>query len=840
MTDKALHTTTTEPCQKACCNPETAEAKDDCDGDGCQDDGCKAEKDDCDDDCCQTKDSDQVQQTTTAGLSDGIHKEYAVGGMDCGSCAMTIQKGVQRLPGIQQAKVNFSTGKLSVVVDDFQDFDQIPKTVKKLGYQVLDSIPENSQLDTFKVTGMDCGSCAMTIEKHLAQLPEVQSVAVNFASGTMQIQHNNSVATIQQELKKIGYSGVPESSEAVVSETESKPKLPENATIWLSGIALVLGYLVSFAGSDLFANILFAIGMVSSGLKPARSAWYAIKSKSLDMNVLMVAAAIGAGAIGQWKEGALVVFLFAIGNLLQVKAVAKTRQSIKGLMDLTPNTALVKSGTNFIEKNVTEVVLDDILQVKAGERVPLDGVVIKGTSSIDQAPITGESIPVTKQVDDQVFAGTINQEGTLEIRITHLTEDSTIARIITMVEDAQDKKAPSEAFIDRFAKVYTPIVFTLALLLMVVPPLFFSADFGAWFYRGLELLVIACPCALIISTPVSIVSAIGNAAKNGVLIKGGSVLEKAGTLTAVAFDKTGTITEGTPKVAAIQSYQGTDTDTLQILAALESQTTHPIGRAIVTAANAQNLTLPEVVDFKNSPGKGITAKIDAIPYFAGSVALFDKGVVTNAQQQQIKALQNSGHTIVLLGTAVEILGLVAVADGIRETSKTAIQALQATGIQQTVMLTGDNQGAAEKIAAQAGVTAVKANLLPDEKVHAIAELQQDGAKVAMVGDGINDAPALALADVGIAMGGAGTDTAIETADVVLMADNLEKLPFTINLSQRAMRIIKQNVIFALIIKFLALALIFPGWLTLWMAVLSDSGAAVLVTLNALRLLRKRA
>lgn len=591
--------------------------------------------------------------------------------------------------------------------------------------------------------------------------------------------------------------------------------------------------------TNILADTLFVLAMVNCGLKPAKSAFYAIKSKSLDMNVLMVSAAIGAGIIGEWSEGALVVFLFAIGNFLQNKAVEKTRKSIKGLMNLTPDTALVKQGHKFIEKGISAVTLGDVLFFQAGERIPLDGIVTKGSSSINQAPITGESIPVIKNINDEVFAGTINQEGSLEIKVIRLTKDSTIARIIHMVEEAQDKKAPSEDFIDKFAKIYTPVVFILALLMMALPPLVFQADFSAWFYRGLELLVVACPCALIISTPVSIVSAIGNAAKNGVLIKGGNFLEKMGSLTAIAVDKTGTVTEGKPKVATVIAYKESNDEILQKIAALEVHTTHPIGIAIQQEAYLQAIRLPEVTNFKNIPGKGITGEISNKTYFAGTIELFVDSIFEPTQSTKIDQLQETGHSIVLLGTDEEILGLVAIADSIRPSSKQALQKLKSMGIQQTIMLTGDNQGAAEKIAIEADLTTVEANLMPEEKVLVIERLQKQGETVAMVGDGINDAPALALADVGIAMGGAGTDTAIETADIVLMADNLEKLPFTIDLSRRTIRIVKQNIVFSLLIKLVALIFIFPGWLALWVAVLSDSGAAVLVTLNALRLTRNR-
>jgi Cd2+/Zn2+-exporting ATPase len=765
-----------------------------------------------------------------------MQKTYQVTGMDCGGCALTIEKAVAKLPGIQSAKVNFSTGKMAVAVADPEVLPTISKTVSQLGYQIAQPVVKNSTQDTFKITGMDCGGCAQTIEKHLGNLPDVQAVTVNFATGSMAITHTNPVVTIQSELAKIGYGGTLVGTAATAKKSAKLDK--HTQTVLIAGILLALGY-VALMWLPALAPVAFAASMVVSGWQPLRSAFYALKSKSLDMNVLMVAAALGAALIGEWNEGALVVFLFAIGTLLQNKAVEKTRHSIKGLLDLTPDTALVQVGDEFVQRAVSSVQVADILQIQAGAKIPLDGTVIQGTSSVNQAPITGEANPVVKQVDDEVFAGTINQEGALTVKVTHLSSDSTIARIITMVEDAQAQKAPAEAFIDRFAKVYTPIVFALALLTMVIPPLFFQAAFATWFYRGLELLVVACPCALIISTPVAIVSAIGRAAKNGVLIKGGNFLEKAGALTAVAFDKTGTITAGQPAVSGVYPFDTDEQTLVQTLAALEANTTHPIGQAITQAAQAQALTIPAVTDFQNIPGKGIQATLAGTTYLAGTAALFDQTLFTKTHLEQLQTLQASGQTIVLLGTETKLLGLVAVADGIRPTSKQAIAQLANVGIKETVMLTGDNQGAAAKIAQDAGITTVAANLLPDQKVQAIAALQQKGQTVAMVGDGINDAPALALADVGIAMGGAGTDTAIETADIVLMADNLEKLPFMIRLSRQAMGIVKQNVAFALAIKLLAFVLIFPGWLPLWAAVLSDSGAAVLVTLNALRLLRQK-
>ncbi|MFD2728058.1 heavy metal translocating P-type ATPase [Enterococcus camelliae] len=811
------------------------------DNDCCTDEKLERNETECHDECCMNEKLKQSEVNSTGACCDDelkennqgnrVNKSYQIEGMDCGNCALTLEKAINQLHGIQMVTVNFSTGTMKILADDQVNLQEIPATVAKLGYKIANQ----PKLDIIKIKGMDCGGCAQTIEKHFSTLPQVGKVSVSFATGTMQIEHALAIKDIKHELKKIGYSG---SIEETHDSKTSFFIVDGNQVVIISGLLLILGYFTSIISASFFSNLFFALSMIISGSRPAKSAYYTLKSISLDMNVLMISAAIGAGVIGEWSEGALVVFLFAIGSLLQNKAVEKTRNSIKSLLDLTPEVTQVKQGDRFIEKQVTDIQLDDVIFVKAGERIPLDGVVLKGNSSVDQAPITGESIPITKVVTDAVFAGTINQEGSLEIKVTHLSGESTIARIIQMVEEAQEKKAPSEAFVDQFAKIYTPIVFIMALAVMIVPPLFSQSSFSEWFYKGLELLVVACPCALIISTPVTIVSAIGTAAKNGILIKGGNYLEKAGSLTAIAFDKTGTITEGRPKVSKVQGYGETETEVLRLLAALEVHTTHPIGQAIVTYATEKQVPILAATAFQNISGKGVTGDISEVTYFAGNVALFEKDILTPEQMQQVKQFQSSGHTIVLLGTATRVLGLVAVADSIRQSSKQAIENLQELGIRQTIMLTGDNQGAAQEIAQKTGVTTVYANLLPEEKVQRIEQLKNDGEVVAMVGDGINDAPALALSDVGIAMGGVGTDTAIETADIVLMADNLTQLPFTVELSKKAQKIIKQNITFSLLVKLIALLFIFPGWLTLWIAVLSDSGSAILVTLNALRVIKK--
>ncbi|WP_394542617.1 heavy metal translocating P-type ATPase [Priestia aryabhattai] len=786
--------------------------------------------------CCSS-DSSASEEKELITDRTGKKSEYRVFGMDCPACAATIEKSLRTLDDIQDVKVNYSTGKLQVVANNQLAFSPIPNRVEKLGFSI-EPINQNKRMKTYLIEGMDCAACANTIVNHLKTVPAVNDVSVNFSTGKAQIDHENDVEEIIKEVSKAGYTAtLLTNNRRAVETNHNKGK---NGPVIFSGILIALGFIGSYTGiSPFINNILYAVAMVISGYKPAKSAFYAVKSRSLDMNVLMTVAALGAAIIGEWLEGATVVWLFALGVALQTRSIEQTRNSIRNLMDLAPPEAWVKQGDQLLKKAVEEVSIGNIIVVKPGDRIPLDGEIVKGESSINQAPITGESIPVDKSIGDTVYAGTINESGSLEIKVTKLVEDTTISKIIHLVEEAQEKKAPTQAFVDKFATIYTPIVFILALLVMVVPPLF-GGSWGDWFYKGLELLVVACPCALVISTPVAIVSAIGNAAKNGVLIKGGTFLEKAGAINAIAFDKTGTLTEGKPAVSNVISFASTEEQLLSITKTLEEHSNHPIARAIVAHADDQGITNLEGSNFKSIIGKGVQATIDGTTYYAGNAKLFlEIGTPLSNSLTHIEKLQTEGKTIIIVGTKEEVLGILGVADIIRKTTISALDSLKQNGIEQIVMLTGDNEGTAKMIASQSGVNRYFADLLPEDKVTAIKQLQSEGYKTAMVGDGINDAPALATADIGIAMGGAGTDTAMETADIVLMADNLEKLPHTMKLSRKALTVIKQNIWFSIIIKVIALVFIFPGWLTLWIAVLSDTGAALLVILNSLRLLKMK-
>lgn len=767
--------------------------------------------------------------------SNYIEHAYRVYGMDCSSCAKSVEKGISLLPNIESAQVSFSTGKLKVTATNKAALSPIEETVQKLGYKI-ESIP-SINLKTYNIAGMDCTSCAKSIENHLNTLPAVKEATIQFATGKLKIDHSLSDQALFTEIKKLGYDA------SIVNEAKTDKKTyklsRDTLNMIVSSILIAAGFLLTFTAiHELIPTLLFAIVIALCGYRPLRSAFYAIKSKSLDMNVLMTGAAVGAMLIGEWFEGATVVWLFSIGTLLQARSIEKTRQSISNLMELAPPEAWVKENGTLVQKDVATIRVGDIIVIKPGDKIPLDGMITTGESTVNQAPITGESIPVDKEKGDLVYAGSINEHGTLEVQVTKLVTDTAIAKIIHLVEEAQEKKAPTEAFVDKFAAIYTPIVFIAALTMIVAPPLFGFGDWNEWFYKGLELLVVACPCALVISTPVAIVSAIGNAARNGVLIKGGTFLEAAGKIDAVAFDKTGTLTEGKPAVTNLLVLNGTERQLYEMAYTLEEYSTHPIANAIVKHVKTLGYEKLSASNFHNIVGKGVQARVQHETVFAGNLKLF-KEIEAPVQmvEKHVAQYEAAGQTVVIIGSKQTIYGIIAVADQIRENTVKTIKLLKEAGIRETIMLTGDNEGAAKEIAKTATVNRYFAQLLPEDKVEAIKQLQMEGRQVAMVGDGINDAPALATANIGIAMGGAGTDTAMETADIVLMADNLEKLPHTMQLSRKALSIIKQNIIFSLIIKAIALAMIFPGWLTLWLAVLSDTGAALIVILNSLRLVK---
>ena len=700
----------------------------------------------------------------------------------------------------------------------------------------------DQDMKTYRVQGFSCSNCANTFENNVKALQGVEDAKVNFGASKIYVQGTTTIEELEEAGAFENLKVRDDKEQKVVRESFWKQKA--NIKVYISAVLLVVSWILSqqYGENHLIPTIGYATAIVIGGYTLFIQGFKNLSKFKFDMKTLMTIAIIGAAAIGQWGEGAMVVILFAISEALERYSVDKARQSIESLMDIAPKEAVIRRNNEEIKVHVEDILVGDIMIVKPGQKLAMDGRVVKGISTLNQAAITGESVPVTKTLEDEVFAGTLNEEGLLEVEVTKKVEDTTIAKIIHLVEEAQAERAPSQAFVDRFAQYYTPLIVVLALLIAVVPPLLFSAAWSTWVYQGLAVLVVGCPCALVVSTPVAVVTAIGNAANNGVLIKGGIYLEEAGALKAIAFDKTGTLTKGVPAVTDIITYSGNENDLLTITAAIEKGSQHPLASALMREAESRGLDFDKLVveDFQSITGKGVKAKVNNEMYYVGSPKIFEEihGVLESNQKRQINDIEAQGKTVMVLGNEEEILSLIAVADEIRETSKAVINQLNKIGIE-TVMLTGDNERTAREIGKQVGVSDIKASLLPEDKLNFIKELRGKHKKVGMVGDGVNDAPALAASTVGVAMGGAGTDTALETADIALMSEDLNQLPYTIKLSRKAVAIIKQNITCSLAIKLLALLLVIPGWLTLWIAIFADMGATLLVTLNSLRLLKRK-
>lgn len=780
---------------------------------------------------------------------------YRVQGFSCANCAGKFEGNVKKLPKVQDAKVNFGASKISVygsvTVEElekagaFENLKVLPEKPKRREPGII------KDKNVYHVNGFSCANCAGKFEKNVKNLPNVHDAKVNFGASKISVIGEASI----QDLEKAGafenlevVAEKPFESSAV-ENTKKEDKIPfykKHSTLLYSTVFMALGFLSIYVNGNenIVTALLFITSMIVGGATLIKTGLQNLVRFEFDMRTLMTIAVIGGILIGEWAEVSIVVILFALSESLERFSMERARKSITSLMDIAPNVALIKRNNQEMTVHVDDIAVGDIMIVKPGQKIAMDGVIVDGSSFINQAAITGESVPVEKYKDDEVFAGTMNEEGFLEVEITKLVEDTTISKIIHLVEEAQGERAPAQAFIDKFAKYYTPAIIVIAALVAVVPPLFFGASWDTWIYQGLAVLVVGCPCALVISTPISIVSAIGNAAKQGVLIKGGIYLEEIGALKAIAFDKTGTLTKGVPVVTDFEVFdnQTDENKMLSIISALEYRSQHPLASAIIKKAKDKNISYSNVSveDFSSITGQGVTGKIDGISYYIGNSRLFTDFSSDNFTQRiesTVTALQQQGKTVMLAGTKNEIQAIIAVADEVRETSQETIRKLHQAGIEKTIMLTGDNQSTAAAIGEEVGVTDVRSELLPQDKLAVIKQLKSKHNRVAMVGDGVNDAPALAASTVGIAMGSAGTDAALETADVALMGDDLNKLPFTIKLSRKTLNIIKANIAFAIGIKIIALLLVIPGWLTLWIAILSDMGATVLVALNSMRLMR---
>lgn len=698
----------------------------------------------------------------------------------------------------------------------------------------------DGQLSSFRIEAMDCPTEQTLIQNKLGKMKGIQKLEFNLINRVLGVWHElPSTDPIREAIGSLGMQA-DLIEEGADKETASLP--PANKPWWplaLSGVAALSAEVIHFtnAAPTWVVAIVALIAIFSGGLTTYKKGWIALKNFNLNINALMSIAVTGAVLIGQWPEAAMVMFLFTVAELIEAKSLDRARNAIGGLMQLTPETATVQQNGEWLELEVKDIALGSVVRVKPGERIGLDGEVVAGQSSIDQAPITGESLPVEKTVGDKVFAGTINQAGSLEYKVTAAANNSTLARIIHAVEAAQGARAPTQRFVDSFSKIYTPAVFALALAIAIIPPLFMGAVWFDWIYRALVLLVVACPCALVISTPVTIVSGLAAAARKGILIKGGVYLEMGHKLDYLALDKTGTITHGKP----VQTdYVLLDTSlgeqALAISAGLAGRSDHPVSQAIAKAA-LEGTRLP-VEAFEALAGLGVKGEVQGRLYHLGNHRLVhDAGYCSAELEAQLEALESQGKTVVLLFDASGPLALFAVADTVKDSSREAIEQLHALGVK-TMMLTGDNPHTAKAIAAQVGIDQAQGNLMPTDKLQAIEALYAQGHRVGMVGDGINDAPALARAEIGFAMAAAGTDTAIETADVALMDDDLRKIPTFIRLSRDTAAVLKQNIALALVIKLIFLAVTFAGMATMWMAVFADMGVSLLVVFNGLRLLKK--
>ncbi|MFW5996387.1 MAG: heavy metal translocating P-type ATPase [Lentisphaeria bacterium] len=717
----------------------------------------------------------------------------------------------------------------------------------------------------YRVEGLDCAEEIEALQKTVGNLPGVKELNCDVLHARMTIHLDERLVQEKDILNAVQQAGMRAVRWEDSSTHDKASKHRQQAMLCITaGIFLSAGFilhawlykdfiaaLIADKGSDelppypLITIIFYSLTIISAAWFIAPKAWRALRSRRADMNLLMSVAVIGAIIIGEWFEGATVAFLFALSLVLENWSIGRARHAISDLLDIAPATARFippdNEETVVWEKGVEEVPVGATVLVRPGERIPLDGIITQGITSVNEAPVTGESIPVEKKDGDEVFAGTLNEEGAFRFQVTKSASDTMIAHIIHLVEEAQSRRAEAEQWVEKFAHYYTPAVMVLAFLLMIVPPLFVG-NWSQWFYQALVMLVIACPCALVISTPVTIVAGLASAARQGVLIKGGVYLETPAMLRAAALDKTGTLTYGVPEVQTIYPFNGhTKDEVLMRAASLEAESGHPIARAIVRAANEQGLALAKPSGLRDIKGKGTEAIIDDKSYWIGSRRwMYEKGVDNVELHAAATGIEDAAQTVIVLGSNEHVCGLIAVTDTIRESAAESVLALKRVGLEHIVMLTGDNQATAQVVADHLGIDDFRAEMLPEEKVQVIEELSRDYKQVAMIGDGINDAPAMAASTLGIAMGAAGSDIAIETGDIALMSDELAKVAWLISHSRRCLRIIKQNVSFALGTKAVFMILALTGTATLWMAIAADMGASLLVIFNGLRMLRSAA
>lgn len=755
------------------------------------------------------------------------------------SCIKRLEAALQNQREMQKAHLEKSDdGEIKLCLH--YDPDKTSVTlVKRLAERAGVEIINRYKHEVIAIDGMDCSDCALVVEHSLGRMDGVLTAQVNYAAKKLWIEYDTHTLTqrgIEQRIQSLGYE---------IPLEGSKKWLQENQGLLMSlaaGLILMVGWIgEQFLGlPTMLSSVFYIVAYGVGGREIAQHAFYALRERYFDTDLLMVMAALGAAALGEFAEGALLIFLFSLGHALEERALEKARSAIEALADLTPKTALVRREGADLEIRIEELLLKDIVIVRPGTRIPVDGSILSGSSGVDQSSVTGESIPVDKSTGDPVFAGTINGEGALEVSVTRLAADSTLSRVMKMVEEAQGQKSPTQQTMERFERIFVPAVLIGTALVIIVPPLL-GVPFRESFLRAMTLLVAASPCALALGTPASVLAGVAQAARNGVLVKGGAHLESLGMLKAIAFDKTGTITKGKPEVTEMIAFQPeifSDNQVLALAAALESQSGHPLSQAVVRAAQNRSLQMPKIGPVTSLTGLGMRSSIDGKTIMLGSMKLIREAGVDISPEiiKQVETIEENGNTTVLLTVGGNLAGLLALADTLRPEIRETLKQLHALGIVKTAILTGDNARVAAAISKQVGLTDYYADLMPQDKAIAIQDMVKKYGVVAMVGDGVNDAPALANATVGIAMGGAGTDVALETADVALMSDNLQKLPYAVGLGRATRRIILQNLTIALgVIAILGVASL-AGWTGIGMAILFHEGSTILVVLNALRLL----
>ncbi|CAG0983202.1 H+-transporting ATPase [Anaerolineales bacterium] len=753
-------------------------------------------------------------------------------------CLNRLEASFQNQKGILRAHLEREKSPVDLCLHydpNLLTLSDVKRLAERAGAQIINRFHHES----VPIEGMDCSDCARVIEHSLGRMDGVLSVNVNYPAEKMWVEFDNQKvnrASIEKRVRSLGYEIPVEGLRSWYKENR------EIVFSLIAGLLVLIGWLgQTFLGLPVIvATVLYITAYIFGGWDISQHAWHAIKEKHFDTDLLMVMAALGAAALGEFAEGALLLFLFSLGHALEERALDRARAAVRALADLAPKTALVKRDGKEQELPVESLQLDDLVIVRPGVRIPVDGVISNGNSGVDQASVTGESMPVDKAPGDQVFASTVNGEGALEVKVTRLAKDSTLSRVMKMVEEAQAQKSPTQQTVEKFERIFVPAVLIVTGLITILPPLF-GFPFRESFLRAMTLLVAASPCALALGTPASILAGVAQAARNGVLVKGGMHLENLGRLKAIAFDKTGTVTHGKPEVTDIVTFQSSgwkETDLLSLAAGAESRSAHPLAQAVVRAAQTKGMPVSVMDEVESLTGRGLRAVTNGMTIWVGNQKLMDEAGVTLAADaiQKAQSLQQAGKTLFWVAENKKAIGLIALADTLRQEAASTMKALKKIGVEHTIMLTGDNVRSASAIAAQVGLTDYRADLMPEDKLIVIRDLVKEYGQVAMIGDGVNDAPALANATVGIAMGGAGTDVALETADVALMGDDLSKLPFAVGLGRATRAIIIQNLFISLGVIALLIITSLTGIVSIGIAIIFHEGSTLVVVANALRLL----